>query len=52
MDVPSTNLPEPVIKDPLSFRKVKRDEKEGKKNKFLDKLLEPRFLKSYFKKKK
>lgn len=48
----TSNLPEPVIKDPLSFRKVKKDEKEGKKNKFLDKLLEPSFLKSYFKKKK
>jgi hypothetical protein len=52
MDIPSTNLPEPDIKEPLSFRVVKRNEEKNKKKKFLDKIIEPTFLKGYFKKKK
>ena len=46
------NLPQPKIEEPLSFRIVKRDERKKEKKKFLDKILEPAFLKAYFKKKK
>jgi|TARA_B110000037_G_C16978043_1_gene447848 hypothetical protein len=52
MNTPSANLPQPKIEEPLSFRIVKRDEKKKQKKKFLDKILEPSFLKDYFKKKK
>ena len=46
------NLPQPKIEEPLSFRIVKRDERKKEKKKFLDKILEPAFLKDYFSKKK
>jgi hypothetical protein len=44
MDTPSLELPQPKIKEPLSFRPVKRT--------YLDAALKPSFLKAYFKKKK
>jgi hypothetical protein len=52
MNTPSADLPPPKITTPLSFRPVKRAEKDQGKKRYLDDILEAGFLKSYFKKKK
>ena len=52
MNTPSLELPQPKIKEPLSFRLVKRSQEENKKKHYLDAVLKSGFLKSYFKKKK
>ena len=52
MNTPSLELPQPKIKEPLSFRPVKRSQEENKKRQYLDAVLKPSFLKAYFKKKK
>jgi hypothetical protein len=50
MNTPSIDLPQPEITKPLSFRPVKRPEKEQRKQ-YLDNIISSSFLKSYFKKK-
>ena len=52
MNTPSLDLPQPKITTPLSFRPVKRAEKGKERKQYLDNILEPNFLKTYFKKKK
>ena len=52
MDTPSLELPQPKIKEPLSFRPVKRTEEEKNRKQYLDNILKPSFLKAYFKKRK
>ena len=42
----------PKITAPLSFRPVKRAEKERERKQYLDNIISSAFLKSYFKKKK
>lgn len=50
MNTPQQELPEPKIKNPLSFRVVKKKEKEKKARQYLDSILESIFVKEYFKK--
>lgn len=52
MNTPSVDLPPPKITTPLSFRPVKRVEKEQEHKQYLDNIISSTFLKSYFKKKK
>jgi len=52
MNTPSVDLPQPKIDIPLSFRIVKKEGKAKEHIQYLDKILEPGFLKRYFKKKK
>ena len=47
MNTPSLELPQPKIKEPLSFRPVKRSQGENKKTQYLDAVLKPSFLKAY-----
>uniref|UniRef100_A0A6C0C4K5 Uncharacterized protein n=1 Tax=viral metagenome TaxID=1070528 RepID=A0A6C0C4K5_9ZZZZ len=52
MNTPSAELPQPKIVKPLSFRPVQRAEKQNDRKQYLDSIVSPTFLKSYFKKKK
>jgi len=52
MDTPSLELPQPKIKEPLSFRPVKRAEEDKNRKQYLDSTISKSFLKAYFKKKK
>lgn len=52
MNTPTIDLPQPKIKTPLSFKPVQHDKKAKEHAEYLDKILEPSFLKRYFKKKK
>ena len=52
MNTLSVDLPPPKITTPLSFRPVKRAEKEQERKQNLDNIISSTFLKSYFKKKK
>ena len=49
MNTPNADLPEPIITKPLQFKIVKKNKKKECKQ-YLDKILDPAFLKTYFKK--
>jgi len=52
MNTPFLDLPPPNITSPLSFRPVRRAEKEKGRKRYLDNIISAEFLKAYFKKKK
>lgn len=52
MNTPQQELPQPKINNPLSFRVVKKEEKEKKARQYLDSILDPTFVKEYFNKNK